>query len=128
MTALRSLGCKFSLDDFGSGLSSYSYLKSLPADYLKIDGSLVKDICQLPTDLAMVRSINEIAHFMDKRVVAEYAENQEIVEKLREIGVDYAQGWGIAKPVMLPIWPSAIPFVPARAARATARRNVGRAT
>ena len=101
VTELRAAGCKFSLDDFGSGLSSYGYLKSLPTDYLKIDGSLVRDICQAPSDLAMVRSINEIAHFMEKEVVAEYAETQEIVDKLRELGVDYAQGWGVARPIPL---------------------------
>jgi len=109
---LQSLGCKCSLDDFGSGLSSYRYLKFLPSDYLKIDGSLIKDICSLPADLAMVQSINEIAHFMDKRVVAEYAENQDIIDKLRELGVDYAQGWGVARPVALADLPGQLGSAP----------------
>ncbi|WP_272902045.1 EAL domain-containing protein [Candidatus Reidiella endopervernicosa] len=95
---MRNLGCSFSLDDFGSGLSSYSYLKKLPVDYLKIDGVLVKDICTEPNDYAMVRSIKEVAHFMEKKVIAEYAENDAVVEKLAEIGVDYVQGYAIARP------------------------------
>jgi len=95
---MRNLGCSFSLDDFGSGLSSYAYLKKLPVDYLKIDGVLVKDICSEPNDYAMVRSIKEVAHFMGKRVIAEYAENDEVVAKLAEIGVDFVQGYAIARP------------------------------
>lgn len=98
---MKQLGCKFSLDDFGAGLSSYAYLKHLPVDYLKIDGSLVKDIITAPYDYAMVKSICEVGHFMGKKVVAEYVENDEILKVLVEIGVDYAQGYGIEKPIPL---------------------------
>ncbi len=101
ITALKALGCKFSLDDFGSGLSSFGYLKTLPVDYLKIDGQFVKDILRDPIDLAMVKSINEIGHIMGKQTIAEYVENKAILEKLVEIGVDYAQGYYIGKPCLL---------------------------
>ena len=96
--ALSELGCRFALDDFGSGLSSFAYLKNLPVDFLKIDGMFVKDIVDDPIDFAMVRSINEIGHVMGKQTIAEFVENEDILEKLREIGVDYAQGYGIGRP------------------------------
>ena len=99
--ALKERGCSFALDDFGSGLSSFAYLKNLPIDFLKIDGLFVKDILADPIDLAMVKSINDIAHVMGKKTIAEYVENEEILEKLRDVGVDYAQGYGIAKPAPL---------------------------
>ena len=98
---MRNIGCKFSLDDFGSGLSSYAYLKNLPVDYIKIDGIFVKDLVTDASDYAMVKSINEMAKFLGKETVAEYVENNEILEKLKEIGVDYAQGYGIRKPILL---------------------------
>jgi diguanylate cyclase (GGDEF)-like protein/PAS domain S-box-containing protein len=98
---LRGLGCSFSLDDFGSGLSSFAYLKNLPVDYLKIDGLFVKDILDDQVDLAMVRSINEVGHVMGKKTIAEFVENKQIFDLLNELGVDYAQGYGIAKPVPL---------------------------
>jgi diguanylate cyclase (GGDEF)-like protein/PAS domain S-box-containing protein len=99
--SLRELGCKFSLDDFGTGLSSFGYLKHLPVDYLKIDGSFVRGILTDPIDREMVRSINEIGHLTGKLVIAEFAENQEIIEALTKMGVDYAQGYGIAQPSRL---------------------------
>jgi diguanylate cyclase (GGDEF)-like protein/PAS domain S-box-containing protein len=96
--ALKELGCLFALDDFGSGLSSFAYLKNLPVDILKIDGLFVKNIINDPMDLAMVKSINEIGQVMGKKTIAEFVENDEILQKLNEIGVDYAQGYGISKP------------------------------
>ncbi len=96
--ALKDLGCRFALDDFGTGLSSFGYLKHFPVDFLKIDGSFVKEILHDPIDREMVRSINEIGHLTGKQTIAEFAENVEIIEMLRNIGVDYAQGYGIATP------------------------------
>jgi EAL domain-containing protein (putative c-di-GMP-specific phosphodiesterase class I) len=96
--ALKELGCRFALDDFGTGLSSFGYLKHFPVDFLKIDGSFVKEILHDPIDREMVRSINEIGHLTGKQTIAEFAENPEIIEMLRSLGVDYAQGYGIAVP------------------------------
>lgn len=98
---IKQFGCKFSLDDFGTGYSSYSYLKSLDVDYLKIDGAFIKDIVNSPTDVVMVNSMNEIAHSLELETIAEYVENMNIHAILKEIGVDYAQGWGIQKPMPL---------------------------
>ncbi len=98
---IKQFGCKFSLDDFGSGYSSYAYLKSLNVDYLKIDGAFVKDIANNKADVAIVKSMNEIAHSLGMETIAEYVENNEIHEILKTIGVDYAQGYGIQKPIVL---------------------------
>ncbi|AFL73337.1 DUF1631 family protein [Thiocystis violascens] len=98
---IKALGCRVALDDFGSGMSSYSYLKQLPVDYVKIDGSFVKDILISPHDRQIVKSFNEIAHFMGKKTIAEYVENLEILELLQDIGVDYAQGYAIERPQFL---------------------------
>ncbi|MFT5349399.1 MAG: diguanylate cyclase (GGDEF)-like protein/PAS domain S-box-containing protein [Gammaproteobacteria bacterium] len=98
IATLKELGCRFALDDFGSGLSSFAYLKNLPVDYLKIDGMFVKDIVDDPIDHAMVKSINEIGHVMGMQTIAEFVENDEIKGMLREIGVNYAQGYGVGKP------------------------------
>jgi diguanylate cyclase (GGDEF)-like protein len=95
---IRRHGCKFSLDDFGSGFTSYSHLKNLRTDTLKIDGSFVKDMLQNPGDFAMVNSMNDIGHSLGLRTVAEYVESPMLLEALREIGVDYAQGYAIHKP------------------------------
>ena len=98
---LKSIGCRFALDDFGSGLSSFGYLKKLPVDFLKIDGCFVRDIVDDPVDLAMVRSINDIGHLMGTKTIAEFVENDEVKELLQQLGVDYVQGYGIAKPLPL---------------------------
>lgn len=97
--AVKSYGCSFSLDDFGSGLSSFAYLKILPVDILKIDGMFVKNILEDKVDFAMVKMINEIGHTMGMKTIAEFVENDEILAKIKEIGVNYAQGYGIAKPL-----------------------------
>lgn len=99
MKSLRNLGCQFALDDFGSGLSSFAYLKNLPVDYLKIDGMFIKDILTDPIDAAMVRSINEIGHIMQMQTIAEFVESDAIREHLTALGVDFGQGYGIGKPV-----------------------------
>lgn len=101
VNAIKALGCKFAVDDFGSGMASFAYLKRLPVDFVKIDGLFVRDILTDPFSLAMVRSICEVARAGRMQTVAEFAANQETVERLREIGVDYAQGYAIAKPAPL---------------------------
>lgn len=98
---LRDFGCSFALDDFGSGMSSFSYLKALPVDYLKIDGSFVRNIAQDSTDYAMVKAINEIGHVTGKRTIAEFCEDQAVFDCLKTIGVDYVQGYHVAKPEAL---------------------------
>jgi len=100
--AFRNIGCKFSIDDFGTGLASHNYLRELPVDYVKIDGTFVANIHNDKNDYAMARSINDLAHFLGQETIAECVENQAIVDKLREIGVDYLQGWGVGKPKPLP--------------------------
>ncbi|MDZ7841916.1 MAG: EAL domain-containing protein [Gammaproteobacteria bacterium] len=95
---VRGLGHFCALDDFGSGLSSFAYLKNLPVDYVKIDGQFVRDINTDPIDLAMVKSITEIARIMNKRTIAEFAETIPVLDRLRDIGVDFAQGYCIGYP------------------------------
>ncbi len=96
--AVKAVGSTFALDDFGSGLSSYAYLKNLPVDFLKIDGVFVKDMHENPYDYAIVKSITEIGHFMGKKIIAEYVESDVILGMLRAIGVDYAQGYATGRP------------------------------
>jgi EAL domain-containing protein (putative c-di-GMP-specific phosphodiesterase class I) len=98
INAMKELGCRFALDNFGTGLSSFGYLKHFPVDFLKIDGSFVKEILHDPIDREMLRSINEIGHLTGKLTIAVFAENAEIINMLRNLGVDYAQGYGIASP------------------------------
>lgn len=95
---VKQFGCRFALDDFGCGLSTFGYLKNLQVDYLKIDGLFVKGIVDDPIDHAMVKAINEIGHVMGMQTIAEFVENDGIKGMLREIGVNYAQGYGIHKP------------------------------
>ncbi|ORU93206.1 MAG: hypothetical protein A6F71_08905 [Cycloclasticus sp. symbiont of Poecilosclerida sp. M] len=98
--SLKDMGCEFALDDFGTGLSSFGYLKNFPVDYIKIkiDGSFVKDIANDPIDEAMVKSINDIGKIMDKKTVAEWVDSQRIVDRLKSIGVDFAQGYHFSQP------------------------------
>lgn len=95
---LKALGCRFSLDDFGTGLSSFSYLKHLPVDYLKIDGSFVRNVHEDEDDRGLVRSMHEIAHLLGKRTIAEYVESPAIIDVLKGIGIDYGQGHALEKP------------------------------
>ncbi|KXO07151.1 diguanylate cyclase/phosphodiesterase (GGDEF & EAL domains) with PAS/PAC sensor(s) [Moritella sp. JT01] len=98
INTLSEFGCQFALDDFGSGLSSFAYLKNLPVNTLKIDGIFIKDILTNPIDAAMVKSINEIGHLMKLKTVAEFVENDAIKQKVEAIGIDFAQGYGIGEP------------------------------
>lgn len=96
--SLKKIGCRFALDDFGSGMSSFTYLKTLPVDYLKIDGSLIEDIVDDRIAGAMVEAIHRIGQVMGIKTIAEFVENDFILEKVKILGVNYAQGYGIAKP------------------------------
>ena len=99
--SIRRAGCHFALDDFGSGLSSFSYLKAIPVDFLKIDGSFIKDVISDPMDLAIVESINRIGHVANLKTIAEHVENAETLEALKKIGVDYAQGFYVHRPTAI---------------------------
>jgi len=96
--SLKQLGCRFSLDDFGSGLSSFGYLKNLPVDFLKIDGSFVKDMNIDPMNHAIVEAIHQVGHSLSIRTIAEFVENQDIANRLRDIGVDFGQGYYFSRP------------------------------
>jgi len=98
MQGIREEGCQFALDDFGAGLSSFSYLKTIPVDYLKIDGAFVRDIVNDPLDRAIVDSINRVGHVVGLKTIAEFVETEAIRDQLRELGVDYAQGYGLHRP------------------------------
>ena len=101
ISTLKELGCCFSMDDFGNGLSSFGYLKDIPLDYLKIDGRLVKDMITDPIDHAMVEAIHNIGHVMGLMTVAEWVENAKTIQLLKEMGVDYAQGFWLAEPHLI---------------------------
>jgi EAL domain-containing protein (putative c-di-GMP-specific phosphodiesterase class I) len=118
MSRLRKLGCGVALDDFGTGLSSLSYLRSMPVSMLKIDGSFVRDILRDERAESMVRAIAQLARAMNITTVAEYVETEEIRTRVRTLGVDYGQGFAIARPVpvsevldVLPVLAAATPGV-----------------
>jgi EAL domain-containing protein (putative c-di-GMP-specific phosphodiesterase class I) len=115
IAVLKGMGCRFSLDDFGTGLSSFGYLQTLKVDYLKIDGSFVRDMTNNPVNRAVVEAANQIGHAMGMQTIAEFVENGEILRVLGEIGVNYAQGYGVAKPApMEEIFAAANQAVPRR--------------
>ncbi len=101
MKELHKFGCRFALDDFGSGVSSFAYLRSLPVDILKIDGQFVRDMATDEVDAGMVTAIHEIARVMKKETVAEFVETDEVLERLKKVGVDFAQGYGVGRPAPL---------------------------
>ncbi len=103
MHKLSAIGCHFMLDDFGSGLSSFAYLKQLPVNYLKIDGLLVKDILDDPIDFTMVKAINEVSQSLGQQTVAEFVESPELLEAVKEIGVDFAQGYEVGRPELIEV-------------------------
>jgi diguanylate cyclase (GGDEF)-like protein len=98
MNALKALGCKFSLDDFGSGLSSFTYLKNLPVDYLKIDGQFIRNVADDEIDESMVVAISQVGHAMGIETIAERVETKKVLDKLGSLGIEFAQGYYIAKP------------------------------
>ena len=98
MNTLKKLGCKFSLDDFGSGLSSFTYLKNLPVDYLKIDGQFIRNVAEDSVDESMVKAISEVGHAMGIETIAERVETKQVLEKLGSLGIEFAQGYYIARP------------------------------
>ena len=98
---MKEIGCRFSLDDFGSGQSSYAYLKRLPVDFIKIDGAFIRNIAEDNFDFALVKSITEMGHFLGKKIIAEYVSSVEILEIVSQLGVDYAQGFHVGKPMLL---------------------------
>ncbi|MEY4729270.1 MAG: hypothetical protein RL020_428 [Pseudomonadota bacterium] len=117
MNELRETGCRFALDDFGSGMSSFAYLKNLPVDFIKIDGNFVREMHKDVVDLAMTEAINRIGHVMNIPTIAESVENQETLDMLEELGVNYAQGYHIARPMLL----DQLLVEPAKAVTAKAR-------
>ena len=100
---MHEKGCRFALDDFGSGVSSFAYLKSLPVDFLKIDGAFIRDVASDSIDLAMVKSINEVGQTMGMKTIAEFVASDEIFKIMQQLGIDYAQGFHIARPEPLQV-------------------------
>ena len=101
LICIREMGCSFYLDDFGSGYASYSHLKNMPVDIIKIDGVFVSDMLEQKASYTMVKSVTEIAHFMNKKVVAEFVETEAILNALRKLNVDFAQGYAVGRPIPL---------------------------
>jgi EAL domain-containing protein (putative c-di-GMP-specific phosphodiesterase class I) len=104
MREMKNLGCRFAMDDFGTGMSSFAYLKHLPVDYLKIDGAFVQDMQSSRHDMAMVKSITDMGHLLGKKVVAEYVVDATTLSLLESIGVDYCQGFFLEEPIWLDAW------------------------
>lgn len=98
IVAMKSIGCRFALDDFGSGLSSFAYIKHFPVDYLKIDGHFVRDLLKDPTDRVMVTAINQMGQLLNMETIAEFVEDHDTATELRKIGVNYGQGYGLGRP------------------------------
>jgi EAL domain-containing protein (putative c-di-GMP-specific phosphodiesterase class I) len=98
MQTLKKLGCKFSLDDFGSGLSSFTYLKNLPVDYIKIDGQFIRNVAEDNVDESMVKAISSVGHAMGIETIAERVESKQVLDKLGALGIEFAQGFYIARP------------------------------
>jgi EAL domain-containing protein (putative c-di-GMP-specific phosphodiesterase class I) len=117
MKAVRDMGCRFALDDFGVGMSSLTYLKRLPVDFVKIDGSFVRDMLTDRMDRTTVEMINQISHLSGRQTIAEFVENEEILAALKEIGVDYVQGYAIARPT---------PFLPEPVERSRSQGRVAK--
>ena len=99
IASLKDMGCQFALDDFGTGFCSFAYLKNLPVDKLKIDGAFVQSLDTSKVDQAMVQSMNQIAHALGKKTVAEFVQNQKTLDILKDYGVDFAQGHYLGKPM-----------------------------
>ena len=102
LARLKEIGCSTALDDFGAGMSSFAYLRELPVDYVKIDGRFVRNLAGNATDRAMVRAMNDIAHALGKKTIAEFVEDEGCFQLLREYGVDYAQGFHLGRPEVVP--------------------------
>jgi EAL domain-containing protein (putative c-di-GMP-specific phosphodiesterase class I) len=122
ISRVRELGCHLALDDFGSGMCSFAYLKTLPVDRLKIDGSFVRTVADSPIDRALVNSINAIGHVLGLETVAEFVENDAIRAVLVELGIDYGQGYGLGKPIALEAALEPIAAAAPRQARARSPR------
>ena len=126
IASLREIGCRFSLDDFGSGMSSFAYLRALPVDFLKIDGFFIRGIARDPINRAVVASINDISHTLGKRTIGEFVEDEAILQVAAEIGLDYAQGYAIASP--RPLAELLRTGLPAETATTVARYRTGSAS
>ena len=117
IAVLREFGCQFALDDFGTGYSSFSYLQKLKFDYIKIDGSFVRDLMNNPVDQKMIKLIAEIGREAGMRTIAEYVQNARSLERLGELGVDMAQGYFVGRPTRLPKFRSSPISLSARRSR-----------